>query len=87
MENRTNPDKCSCEVRRLNLTLVLIADIIINLVVPWVCCHLTSETLLGNLCNRPFPSSRVLFQSESMCETKMTLICMKMKLHAKLIYI
>ena len=41
--------------------------------------------------NRPFPSSLVpLFQSESKCETiltKMTLICMKMKLHAKLIFI
>ena len=38
--------------------------------------------------NRPFPSSLVaLFQSESKCETiltKMTLICMKMKLHAEL---
>ena len=42
-------------------------------------------------CNRPFPSSLVpLFQSESKCETiliKMTLICMKMKLHAELIFI
>ena len=43
--------------------------------------------------NRPFPSSHVpLFQSESKCETilmKMTLICMKMKLHvhAELIFI
>ena len=41
--------------------------------------------------NRPFPSSLVpLFQSESKCETilmKMTLICMKMKLHAELIFI
>ena len=40
--------------------------------------------------NRPFPSSLVpLFQSESKCETivmKMTLICMKMKLHAELIF-
>ena len=40
---------------------------------------------------RPFPSSLVpLFQSESKCETilmKMTLICMRMKLHAKLIFI
>ena len=38
--------------------------------------------------NRPFPSSLVpLFQSESMCETiLMTLICMKMKLHAELIF-
>ena len=39
-----------------------------------------------NCRNRPFPSSLVpLFQSESKCETilmKMTLICMKMKLHA-----
>ena len=38
-----------------------------------------------------FPSSLVpLFQSESKCETilmKMTLICMRMKLHAELIYI
>ena len=41
--------------------------------------------------NRPFPSSRVpLFQGESKCETilmKMTLICMKMKLHGELIFI
>ena len=41
--------------------------------------------------NRPFPSSLVpLFQSESKCETilmKMCLICMKMKLHAELIFI
>ena len=43
------------------------------------------------LTNRPFPSSLVLLsQSESKCETilmKMTLICMKMKLHAELIFI
>ena len=41
--------------------------------------------------DRPFPSSLVaLFQSESKSETvvmKMTLICMKMKLHAELIFI
>ena len=41
--------------------------------------------------NRPLPSSPVpLFQSESKCETilmKMTLICMKIKLHAELIFI
>ena len=41
--------------------------------------------------NRPFPSSLVpLFQSESKCETslmKITLICMKMKLYAELIFI
>ena len=41
--------------------------------------------------NRPFQSSLVLlFQSESKCETvltKMTLIWMKMKLHAELIFI
>ena len=41
--------------------------------------------------NRPFPSSLVpLFQSESKCETilmKMSLICMKMKLHVELIFI
>ena len=41
--------------------------------------------------NRPFPSSLVpLFQGESNCETilmKTTLICMKMKLHAELIFI
>ena len=41
--------------------------------------------------NRPFPSSLVpLFQSESKCETilmKMSLICMKMKQHAELIFI
>ena len=40
--------------------------------------------------NRPFPSSLVpLFQSESKCETilrEMTLICMKIKLHAELIF-
>ena len=40
--------------------------------------------------NRPILSSLVpLFQSESKCETilmKMTLICMKMKLHAELIF-
>ena len=41
--------------------------------------------------NRPFPSSLLpLFQSESKCETivmKMSLICMKMKLHAELIFV
>ena len=41
--------------------------------------------------NRPIPSSLVpLFQSESKCETivmKMTLICIRMKLHAELIFI
>ena len=41
--------------------------------------------------NRPFPSSLVpLFQSESKCESivmKITLICMRMKLHAELIFI
>ena len=41
--------------------------------------------------SRLFPSSLVsLFQSKSKCETilmKMTLICMKMKLHAELIFI
>ena len=41
--------------------------------------------------NKSFPSSLVpLFQSESKCETilmKTTLICMKMKLHAELIFI
>ena len=44
-----------------------------------------------DIANRPFPSSLVpLFQSKSKCETflmKMTLICMKMKLHAELIFI
>ena len=44
-----------------------------------------------NACNRPFPSSLVpLFQSKSKCKTilmKMTLICMKMKLHAEVIFI
>ena len=42
------------------------------------------------LYSRPFPSSLVpLFQSESKCETilmKITLICMKMKLHAEVIF-
>ena len=45
----------------------------------------------GETEDRPFPSSLVpLFQGESKCETilmKMTLICMKMKLHAELIFI
>ena len=45
-------------------------------------------TALG--ANRLFPSSLVhLFQSECKCETilmKMTLVCMKMKLHAELIF-
>ena len=55
---------------------------------------LGSEFLFGYYhwyCNRPFPSSLVrLFQSESKCETilmKMTLICMRMKLHAELNFI
>ena len=52
---------------------------------------LTVQTPLILATNRPFPSSLVpLFQSESKCETilmKMTLICMKMKLHAELIFI
>ena len=41
--------------------------------------------------NKPLPSSLMpLFQSESKCEIilmKMTLICMKMTLHAELIFI
>ena len=48
-----------------------------------------AENLLN--CNRSFPSSiGPLFQSESKCVTlfmKMTLICMKMKLHAELIFV
>ena len=51
----------------------------------------TANTRPLTICNRPFPSSLVpLFQGESKCETilmKMTLICMKMKLHAELIFI
>ena len=47
--------------------------------------------MLIDCVNGPFPSSLVpLFHSESKCETilmKMTLICMKMKLHAELIFI
>ena len=43
------------------------------------------EIIIDQAKNRPFPSSLVpLFQSESKCETivmKMTLICMKIKLH------
>ena len=54
----------------------------------WDKCHVI---LLKLIINRPFPSSLVpLFQSESKCETilmKMTLICMKIKLHAELIFI
>ena len=50
-----------------------------------------SEASMFCFDNRPFPSSLVpLFQSESKCETilmKMSLICMKMKLHAELIFI
>ena len=50
--------------------------------------NLTKNKLYGN---RPFPSSLVpLFQSESKCETilmKMTLICMKIKPRAELIFI
>ena len=46
---------------------------------------------MPGLLNRPFPSSLVpLFQSESKCETiliEITLICMKMKLHAELIFV
>ena len=42
-------------------------------------------------CKRPLPSSLVpLFQTESKCETilmKMTLICIEMNLHVKLIFI
>ena len=49
------------------------------------------KIILYSLDNRPFPSSLVpRFQSESKCETflmKMTLTCMKMKLHAELIFI
>ena len=49
------------------------------------------DNTLLDLQNRPFPSSLVpLFQSESKCATifmKMTLICMRMKLHAELIFI
>ena len=55
---------------------------------PWSNAFLSWTTCAGN---RPFPSSLVpLFQSESKCETivmKMTLICMRMKLHAELIFI
>ena len=52
--------------------------------------HRTDEIINARQ-NRPFPSSLVpRFQSESKCETflmKMTLICMKMKLHAEPIFI
>ena len=45
---------------------------------------------INDAINRPFPSSLVpLFQIESTCETiimKMTLICMKIKLNAELIF-
>ena len=59
-------------------------------------CTLNANLLWGYMfaktaINRPFPSSLVpLFQSESKCKTilmSMTLICMKMKLHAELIFI
>ena len=54
-------------------------------------CELLGAPCVNNLHNRPFPSSLVpLFQSESKCKTirmKMTLICMKMKLHAELVFI
>ena len=50
----------------------------------WSCSEARSR-------KRPYPSSLVpLFQSKSKCETilmKMTLICMKIKLHAELIFI
>ena len=50
-----------------------------------------NEVVHNSISNTPFPSSLVpLFQSESKCDTiliKMTLICMKMKLHAELIFI
>ena len=56
--------------------------------------HSLQSTLTENQkegVNRLFPSSLVpLFQSGSKCETilnKMTLICMKMKLHVELIFI
>ena len=55
-------------------------------------CQPSSITLKRSECrNRPFPSSLVpLFQSESKYKTilmKMTLICMRIKLHAELIFI
>ena len=53
--------------------------------------QIVSSWFSMSIVNRPFPSSLVpLFQSESTCETilmKMTLICMRMKLHAELIFI
>ena len=58
------------------------------------CCwfpELGLPVILFPQTNRPFLSSLVpLFQSKSKCETifmKMTLICMKMRLHAELIFI
>ena len=63
----------------------------------WGTQKVMGSTLVGEfrkiyfLSKRPFPSSLVpLFQSESKGEIilmKMTLICMKMKLHAELIFI
>ena len=53
--------------------------------------NLWNISFYSSVRNRPFPSSLVpLFQRESKCETilmKMTLICMKMKLHVELILI
>ena len=67
---------------------IILADIVLR------CSPRVSKNILSVLSqydNRPFPSSLVpLFQSESKCETilmKMTLICMKIKLHAELIFI
>ena len=58
-----------------------------GLVKSWV--EFPPAQIRGYFLNRPFPSSLVpLSQSESKCETilmKMTLIRMKMKLHAELI--
>ena len=58
---------------------------------PFQACALDADYVRPDGQNRPFPSSHVpLFQSESKCETilvEMTLIWMRMKLHAELIFI
>ena len=68
-----------------------LSDLFFKPLLPSCCFHVGILFTIAAFGNRPFPSSLVpLFQSESKCETivmKLTLICMKMKLHAELIFI
>ena len=82
MQNHYKDERSTLSIK-INLIFLLATTQLVKTV---AFCNLHSVFF-----NRPFPSSLVpLFQSKSKCKTilmKMTLICMKMKLYAELIFI